>query len=430
LDASAMRATEVFRQRDRIARDLLREHGGQEIDKTDGFLLLFERPVEAVLYSFAYHRALRRLSTDLGLVLATRIGIHVGEVQIVPNTSEDIARGAKPIEVEGLAKPFAARVMSVAIGGQTLLTRTAFDLARRSTVGQIDSEKLRWMSHGPYSLKGVDEPDEICEVGIEGESPLRAPEDSDKVKRLSVASGNQELAPSVTPSTEPELVGTVLGGFRIVRRLGAGGMGVVYEAVEESLQRTVALKVLPAELTLDPTRRSRFLREARSAAAVTHPCVATVYQVGTAGNRVFIAIELVRGVTLRHRISEGPMGVDETLRVAIEIARGLASAHGAGVIHRDLKPDNVMLSRDGQVKLLDFGLAKQLTLKGAELAMSEAAHVLEPSVEGRILGTPGYMSPEQGRGTAVDARSDVFSFGILLYEMLTGLRVGTRHWTR
>ena len=410
------RASELFRSHDRLARDLLAEHRGLEVDKSDGFLLLFERPFEAVLFALSYHRGLKQLAAALDVKLFARVGIHLGEVHLIRNAPSDVARGAKPVEVEGLAKPFTARLMSVARGGQTLMSRGAFDLARRSSVGEPTSADLKWLAHGHYKLKGVAEPVELFEVGVDGEAPLRAPTDGEKVKRLSTASGSADEACEAAPPTA-DAIGSRFGGFHILSRLGAGGMGVVYEARDEALQRTVALKVLPAAITDDPGRRARFLREARSAAAVSHPSVATIYQVGTDAGRVYIAMELIRGISLRQALAQGPLPFDKAIRIAIAVTRGVACAHAAGVIHRDLKPDNVMLSDDGRVKVLDFGLAKQVSLTASGL---DGAPPGEQSVDGRIAGTPGYMSPEQARGLPVDARTDVYATGVLIYELLSG----------
>ncbi len=186
------RAAEIFHHHDRLARDLLKQYEGREIDKSDGFLLLFERPLAAVLYALAYHAALRELSHELGVELSSRVGIHVGEVVVRSNSPEDVASGAKPLEVEGLTKAMAARLMSAASAGQTLISRAVFDMGRRSAVG-TDSvpTNVRWADHGRYLMKGVDEPVRIFEVGIAGKAPLVPPADSEKVRRL-----QEDAAPS------------------------------------------------------------------------------------------------------------------------------------------------------------------------------------------------------------------------------------------
>jgi serine/threonine-protein kinase len=223
---------------------------------------------------------------------------------------------------------------------------------------------------------------------------------------------------------EDSLVGMTLGHYRILARLGAGGMGVVYRAEDEKLRRQVALKVLP-DTSGNEERRQRFLREARSAAAVTHPNVAVVYQVDEQDGRIYIAMELVKGENLRAHMDRGRLDLATAKDLAVQIARGLAAAHEEGIVHRDLKPENVMITPAGVVKLLDFGLAKVGVDKPAS-GRTEAAlaktETLVTSDEGRIMGTPEYMSPEQALGEPLDVRSDVFSLGIVMYEMLCGTR--------
>ncbi len=212
--------------------------------------------------------------------------------------------------------------------------------------------------------------------------------------------------------------------FRILGRLGQGGMGVVYRAEDEKLRRVVALKLLP-DASRNEERRQRFLREARSAAAITHPNVATIHQVDEVDGRVYIAMELVLGDNLRDRLQGGPLDLATARGLAAQIARGLAAAHDKGIVHRDLKPENVMITPEGVVKLLDFGLAKAAS-ESPQTGKTEAAlaktETRVTSEDGRVMGTPDYMSPEQAVGAPLDVRSDVFSFGIVFYEMLAASR--------
>ena len=224
-------------------------------------------------------------------------------------------------------------------------------------------------------------------------------------------------APDAAPPKEPER----LGRFRITGRLGAGGMGVVYRAEDESLHRTVAIKVLPPSLQGDQERRRRLVREARAAAAVTHPNIAAVYEIGESAGRVFLAMEYVEGPTLRSVLAGGAMPPAKALPIALQIAKGLARAHRADVVHRDLKPDNVIVSVDGQAKILDFGLAK-LRASAASASANVSALAETVTMDGQMVGTPAYASPEQARGEGVGPPTDVFAFGVTLYEMLTGQR--------
>ncbi len=220
------------------------------------------------------------------------------------------------------------------------------------------------------------------------------------------------------PTEEPDREGQRLGQFEIEKELGRGGMGIVYSALDTRLGRRVALKVLPASVAADPERRKRLLREAQAASAVTHPSIAAVYEAGETEGAVYIAMEHVAGRTVRQLMERALLPRVESVRIVREVASALTKAHAAGIVHRDLKPDNVMVDVDGGVKVLDFGLAKPVGTRGPAL---ESVTVLS-TVEGRILGTPSYMSPEQAKGKQVDARSDLFSLGVVLYEMLSGRR--------
>ena len=212
--------------------------------------------------------------------------------------------------------------------------------------------------------------------------------------------------------------------FRILSRLGQGGMGVVYRAEDETLRRAVALKLL-TDASGSDEKKQRFLREARSAAAISHPNVAVVHQIGEADGRIYIAMELVEGESLRARLDRERLGVATACELATQIARGLAAAHEKGIVHRDLKPENVMITPGGVVKLLDFGLAKagnDPQTSSSEDAALAKTETLVTSGDGQVMGTPAYMSPEQAVGELLDVRSDVFSFGTVLYEMLCGAR--------
>jgi Tol biopolymer transport system component len=212
--------------------------------------------------------------------------------------------------------------------------------------------------------------------------------------------------------------GTKLGPHEIVAPLGAGGMGEVYRARDARLGRDVAVKVLPASFSSDASRLHRFEQEARAAAALSHPNILAVYDVGTENGAPYIISELLEGESLRDRLRTGPLSLRKATDYAAQIARGLAAAHEKGIVHRDLKPENIFITHDGRVKILDFGLAKLTQPDAAPESQTVTVH----SDPGTVLGTVGYMSPEQVRGKPADARSDLFSFGAILYEMLSGKR--------
>ena len=220
--------------------------------------------------------------------------------------------------------------------------------------------------------------------------------------------------------------GTRLGPYEVLALLGAGGMGEVYRARDTRLGREVAIKVLPAALSSDPGRLKRFEREARSASSLNHPNILTIYDIGTSDSTSYIAMELVEGVPLRARLLGAALSVRELLQIAAQVADGLAKAHASGIVHRDLKPENVMVTEDGHVKILDFGLAK-LTHPGDTGGQAMTTPTISGATEpGVVVGTVGYMSPEQAAGRAVDFRSDQFSFGAILYEMATGRQAFAR----
>jgi len=228
------------------------------------------------------------------------------------------------------------------------------------------------------------------------------------------------------------MLGSTVSHYRVFEKLGGGGMGIVYRAEDLVLKRPVALKFLPQDLTKDKRSLERFLREARAAAALNHPNICTVYEIGEHDEQQFIVMELLEGRTLKYHIGSRPLPKQETVDLAIQIVDALEAAHSKGIIHRDIKPANIFVSPRGQAKVLDFGLAKLLAAEATSDPLVEAARTLSGSNDeltdsGSTVGTVAYMSPEQVRGQQLDARTDLFSFGTVLYEMATGQQAFTGH---
>src|SRR6266852_7051487 len=225
-------------------------------------------------------------------------------------------------------------------------------------------------------------------------------------------------------SRKSSMIGEILGHYRIESKLGEGGMGEVWKARDTRLDRFIALKTLPAEKVADPERRNRFVLEAKAASALNHPNIVHVYDIADSEGIPFIAMEYVAGKTLDQLTGRNGLRLNEALKYAIQIADALARAHSSGIVHRDLKPSNIMVDEHGLVKVLDFGLAKLTEPVPGEFSLTQSLRTPEnpKTEEGTIVGTAAYMSPEQAEGKPVDARSDIFSFGSVLYEMTTGRR--------
>ena len=419
-------SADLFRLHDRLARDLLDVHRGREIDRSDGFLMLFERPIEAVLYALDYHRGLRKLAREQDCAIEARVGVHLAEVVLRENSPEDVKRGAKQLEVEGLAKPTAARLMSLAEGGQTLLTRGAFDVARRAAVSVDDAEQLCWLAHGVYHFKGVSEPVEVCEVGREGLAPLAPPADSEKVRQAIGQPALTGWRPAAGLSIPHR------SHWRIESRLGEGGFGEVWLAVHQKTGErrvfkfcydAISLRGLQREITLFRLLKSELGERDDITRVLDWSFDEAPYFVEseyTEGGNLFDWAEEQGGLT------EVPLGV--RLEIVAQMATALAAAHSVGVLHKDVKPSNVLIgvAKDGepQAQLADFGVgavteAKRLADAGIT-ALGLTAPSEARSMSASYSGTRLYTAPEVLEGKPATLQADIYALGLMLYQVVVG----------
>ena len=420
------RASEIWARHDHLARELLARHDGREIDKSDGFLLLFDRPSEAVAYSLAYHRALEAVSQELGVELRARAGIHLGEVILRENPPDEVARGAKPLDVEGLAKPLAARVMALAQGGQTLLTRGAVDLARRATVGTDTGDTLEWLAHGAYLLAGIDEPVELFEVGVRGLAPLSAPPESAKGKR------------AVTPDDELTLGWRPAAGLTIPTRqnwvlergVGEGGFGEVWIAAHSKTGARRVFKFCFESERLRGLRREVVLFRLLKDALGDRDDIAQILDWQFDESPYFLEGEYSAGGDLRawaeERGGAGKISLDERLELVAQTAVALAAAHSVGVLHKDIKPANILIHTDpetrrARARLTDFGIGL-VTDREVLAKQGITAHGLTQTLlsGSGSTGTPLYLAPEVLAGQPPTTRSDVYALGVVLYQSVAG----------
>ena len=418
-----VRAAQVTARHDHLSRDLLRLHEGQEIDKTDGFLLLFERPIRAVLFALAYHRTLAQLATEEGLELRSRVGVHLGEVHLWQNSPGHVAQGAKPIEVEGLAKPMAARLMTLAEPGQTLLTRGAFDLARRGAVGEGQiTDDLHWLAHGEYLFQGLDESVEVFEVGEEGEAPLVAPQGSPKVRRAQHGDTVLGWRPAAGLKI-PQRSNWVLES-----KAGAGGAGEVWLASHEKTHERRIFKFCLDVANLRLLQREVALFRLLKEELGDRDDITRILDWSFDEPPYFIESEYTAGGNLAEWI-EQQGGVDAVplatrLELVAQIADALAAAHSVGVLHKDIKPANVLVRQEAggepKARLTDFGIGlvtDRERLRDAGITLVE----LSEGVAGSgYEGTRLYMAPELMEGKRATVQADVYALGVVLYQMVVG----------
>ncbi len=419
------RAAELGARHDRLARDLLLRHLGREIDKTDGFLLLFERPIQALRFALDYHEALERLSLEEGCELESRVGIHFGGVWLRENLPADVRRGAKPIEVEGLAKAVAARLMSLAEGRQTLLSQGAFDLARRAAVGLEEAKDLRWLDHGAWRLHGVADPVDIYEVGREGQAPLEAPSESEKVRRLLMQPrvAGWRPAPGLSVPGRPY--------WQVKERLGVGGFGEAWLVQHDKTGEPRCFKFcfdaerlrgLQREITL-----FRLLKEELG----ERQDINRLLDWNLDEAPYFIESEYTSaGDLVRWAESEGGLArvpLATRLEIVAQVATALAAAHSVGVLHKDVKPSNILIHKtsDGrlQAQLADFGVGQateQERLAAAGITVLGLSRRNQGDTSSSQTGTQLYMAPELLEGHAPTLQADIYALGVLLYQIVVG----------
>lgn len=384
---------EVGERHDRLARDLLVEFDGQEIDKTDGFLMLFERPLDAVEFSLRYHQELDRLSREMDVDLRARVGIHLGEVFLRENPAEHVARGAKPLEVEGLAKPTAARVMSLAQGRQTLLTGAAFDLAKRGAVGKeiAGGDEVEWVSHGHYRFKGVAQPLEVFEAGIPGLAPLSPPPATEK-------------ACPVADATKPFTEGSEINGrYQILCFQGDSRDGRVYRAYDRHRNTDVTVVEIDTNASGDASRRARWEGMLSASESLNHPNLVDLHELDESGDRPLLIFQYVEGQPIDEwSAAKAPPANDVLARLLRQVSDGLAAAHGQGLIHGNLGSGDILVDRDGFAFVSGVGgYSKGNKADPAEL-------------------DPDTISPEAVRGKALAPSCDIFAVGCIFHRLATG----------
>lgn len=418
------RAHELFASHDQTVRALLALFEGREIDKSDGFLLLFDRPVQAVGYALRYHQSLAELGRRTGLPLEARAGIHLGEVFLRENSAGDVALGAKPLEVEGLAKHTVARVAGLAAAGQTLLTHAAFDLARRAVVGDtMAARRPHWLAHGSYRLQGIEEPVEVFEVGLPGLAPLSAPPDTPKARRA-VPTG-AELTLGWRPAAGLEIPWR--HHWRLERKLGDGGFGEVWLARHEKTRDHRVFKFCYDAERLRALKREVTLFRLLKDNLGERDDIARILDWNFKEAPFFLESEyngadLPAWAEAQGGVSAIPLEV--RLEIVAQVATALGAAHSVGILHKDIKPSNVLITAgaDGRprARLTDFGiglLADPARVPASNITMAGWTEMAAGSATSSAAGTRLYLAPELLEGKIPTMQSDIYALGVLLYQM-------------
>jgi|GEM_PF-635130 len=423
-----LRAGEVSETHDHLVRDLLTEHDGQEVERMGGSLLLFERPIDAVAFCVDYHQGLGDFSKDLERALRARAGLHLGEVTLRETSRGDVLRGARPVEVEGLAKHLALRLMSLSEAGQTLMTRGAFDLARRAVVGSaVEDRDLRWLAHGAYRFEGLDDPEEVFEVGLADAAPLRVPTSSEGARREVLPGDEITLGWRAAPNQRiPRRPGWVL-----TEKLGEGGFGEIWLAVHEKTDEKRVFKFCYEAERLRALRREvtlfRLLRESLG----HRDDIARILEWNFDEAPYWLESDYTRAGSLIDWAA-GQGGLDRVpletrLELVAQVAEALAAAHSVGVLHKDVKPGNVLITRgpDDRPKavLTDFGiglLTDRSLLAASGIDAVGITELMDDATNATTGGSQIYMAPELLEGKVPTVQADIYALGVMLYQLAVG----------
>lgn len=423
------RALNLGIHHDRRLRELVARHGGREVEKAEGFLGLFERPVDALACALAYRRLLSAMSNSgLGTAGAkpeARLAVHLGELRLRHNPEVDVRRGARPLEVSGDARRRVTQLARLALPGQVLLTRGAFDLARRAGTGEEETRGLRWLAHGPFAVAGESEPVEIFEAGLVGLAPLTAPQGRDWVRR--VLSPSEERMLGWRPAADQPIPRRP--HWRLQRRIGEGGFGEVWLASHKAGDQRVfkfcfeadRLRALKREVTL-----FRLLKEALG----HRDDIARILDWNFDEAPYFVESEYTEGGNLvQWSDSQGGVSrvpLETRLTLAAEVADALAAAHSVGVLHKDVKPENVLVTWDREGKprarLTDFGIGLLTEKDRLDSPGFTAMGFTQATLDGEASGTGtlGYLAPELLAGRAATIQADIYSLGVLAYQLAVG----------